>query len=105
MIPEGTTFWGVAAKQFVIGASAFAAGVLLYRVLFVERLRHRPFLALGLFGIAVIIVLIGEAVVHLPLLNIEWRTVVYLLSLIAVAVGFLGDALGERKRKDRGRYL
>ena len=105
MIPEGTTFWGVAAKQCIVGASAFAAGVLLYRVFFFERSRHRPFLALGFLGIAVIIVLIGEAVVRLPLLNIEWRTVVYLLSLLAVAVGFLGDALRERRHIDRGRFL
>ena len=105
MIPEGTTFWGVAIKQCIIGASAFAAGVLLYRVIFFERHRQRPFLAIGFLGIAAIIVLIGEAVVRLPLLNVEWRTVVYLLALVAVAVGFLGDAIGEQKRRDRGRYL
>jgi hypothetical protein len=59
-MPEGTTFLGVVIKQVVLGASAFAIGVLLYRTLVFERRRRRPWL--------------------------------YLVALLCIAIGFLGDA-------------
>lgn len=90
---------GVVFKQMILGASAFAVGVLLYRALFFERRRHRPYLALGLAGVATTLVLIAEIVVRAPLVSPSWRSVLYILGVSAIAVGFLGDAIRERHRR------
>jgi hypothetical protein len=91
-MPEGTTFLGVVIKQVVLGASAFAIGVLLYRTLVFERRRRRPWLAMGFGGMAVALALIAELVVRAPLISAEWRTWLYLVALLCIAIGFLGDA-------------
>lgn len=98
MIPEGTVFWGVVLKQVILGTSAFAAGVLMYRSLFVERRRRRPFLIMGLIGIVGEIVLISELVVRAPLVNPDFRAILYVVFLLLIGVGFLGDAFRSKKR-------
>lgn len=103
MIPEGTVFWGVLVKQALLGFSAFAAGVLFYRAIFFELRRHRPFLAIGLIGVMIELILISEVVVRAPLINPDWRALLYLAALIATGVGFLGDVIRERKRMSYDR--
>lgn len=102
-MPEGTTFWGLAAKQALLGASAFAVGVLCYRAIFYERRRHRPFLAIGFLGMATVLLLIAERVMRSPLLPVTWRAWTYLVALLCIAVGFLGDALRGRHRESQVR--
>lgn len=96
-MPE-TTFIGVALKQLLVGASAFAAGILIYRALVLERKRRRPFLSIGYASIVVIIALVAELIVKAPLINPEWRSILYLLALVGTFVGFTGDAIRQHKR-------
>lgn len=98
MIPDGTVFWGVVLKQLILGLSAFSTGVLLYRAIIVERHRRRPFLVAGLLGVAVELLLISELVVRAPLVNPDWRAIAYLVGLVLIGVGFLGDAVRQRRR-------
>ena len=105
MIPEGTAFWGVVLKQMILGASAFSAGVLMYRALFVERRRRRPFLICGLVGVVIEILLISELVVRAPLVNPDFRAILYVLGLILIGAGFLGDAFRSRKRYELEQEL
>ncbi len=98
MIPEGTTWWGVALKQALVGASAFSCGVLVYRALVVEWKRRRPFLVTGLLGVVGALLLIGEVVVRAPIIRAEWRTYAYLVFLLMIFVGFLGDAIRQKHR-------
>lgn len=88
-------------KQTLLGASAFAVGVLLYRTAFFERRWRRPFLAVGFLGVAIVLVLIAEVVVRAPLINPNWRAVLYLVALLFIAVGFLGDVVRTRKKEAR----
>lgn len=97
-MPEGTTFWGVVVKQVLLGASAFSTGVLLYRALFYERHRHRPFLAVGFTGVAIALSLIAELVVRAPLVDPDWRALLYVTALFLIGVGFLGDAMRDKTR-------
>jgi hypothetical protein len=99
-MPEGATFWGVALKQTLLGASAFAIGVLLYRAFFYERARHRPFLAVGFVGIATELLLISELILRAPIIAAEWRSLLYLAALLCIAVGFLGDAVRTKHRNN-----
>ena len=101
MIPEGTTFWGVVLKQFLVGASAFAIGIMLYRTLFFERRRHRPFLATGFFGMAIALGLVAEAIIRSPLINPDFRALLYLVAMLMIFIGFTGDAVRQHRR-DRG---
>ena len=91
-------FWGVVAKQAILGASSFAVGVLFYRSLFFERRRHRPFLATGFAGVGLVILLVAEAVVRAPLIDPDWRILIYIAALIAITIGFIGDAVREKRR-------
>ena len=105
MIPEGTMFWGVVLKQVLLGFSAFSAGVLIYRVLFFDRRYGRGWLAVGLIGVAGFILLIAKVVISAPLVNPTWEAIVYVICLVLIGIGFLGDALKARKDQDRGRFL
>lgn len=104
MIPEGTVFWGVVIKQFILGATAFAAGVLLFRAIVTERKRRRPFLITGLVGVTGVLLLVGELVVRAPLINPEWRAIAYLICLLMIFVGFMGDAIRNKKRYEERLY-
>ncbi len=98
MIPEGTQFWGVVIKQFILGATAFSCGILLFRAVWTERRRRRPFLITGLLGVTGVLLLVGELVVRAPLINPEWRAIAYVLCLLMIFVGFMGDAIRNKHR-------
>lgn len=110
MIPEGTHFWGVVVKQALLGLMAFAIGVSLYRAVFHERKRHRPFLATGFVGLALLLIPIAPVIVRAPLIDPTWQALVFTAGLVACGVGFLGDAIrdkrygrnGDQEKKETG---
>jgi hypothetical protein len=108
MIPEGTTFLGVVLKQLLVGASAFSVGIMLFRALFYERKRHRPFLSLGFASVAGLLVIIGELVVRAPFVDPDLRAILYFTFLVGATVGFAGDSVrgyrrGEVTPRRRGK--
>lgn len=96
-------FVGHLVKNIILGGSAFAVGVLLYRALFYERYRRRPWLAIGFGGVIIVLALIGEAVANAPLIDFTWRAGLYVVGLAAITVGFLTDAFKARGRGQRRR--
>jgi peptidoglycan/LPS O-acetylase OafA/YrhL len=103
VIPEGTTFWGVIFKQVLLGMTAFGIGVMLYRAAFVERRRRRPFLVAGFLGMAAVLLPIATAIVRAPLIDPDWRALMFVAGLVLASVGFVGDAIKlGRERKESG---
>ena len=102
-MPDGTVFWGVVLKQFLLGLMAFSVGVMLWRSLFFERRRHRPFLATAFAGVAALLVPVAELVVRAPLINPDWRAVLFTAGVAAAGIGFLGDAIREKRRDGQRR--
>jgi hypothetical protein len=97
VIPEGTNFWGIIIKQVLIGFMAFAAGVSLYRALFHERKRHRPYLVAAFIGIVLLLVPLAPLIIRAPLINPTWQALVFAAGLMLVGVGFLGDAIRDNR--------
>lgn len=101
-MPPGTSYWGVVLKELLLGLSGFSIGVMLYRSLFFERRRHRPFLVAGFVGVALILGIIAELVVRAPLVNPELRAILYVVGVLLTGVGFLGDAIRSVRRGELG---
>ena len=102
-MPDGTVFWGVVLKQIILGVTAFTIGVMLYRSLIFERRRHRPFLAIAFLSMVALLIPVSELVVRAPLIDPDWRALLYTGGVLGVGVGFLGDLIRERKRMERRR--
>jgi hypothetical protein len=99
-MPPETAYWGVVLKQLLLGLSAFSIGVMLYRSLFYERRRQRPFLATGYIGMALLLGVIAELVVRAPLVNPDARALLYTTGVALTGIGFLGDAIvGQRRAR------
>lgn len=94
---------GVAVRDLIVAFSVFCAGACLYmgvRFLFVLRTEHFGWAyALVGFSLAGIVYLIGAVIAQVPTVQVTWRTVAYLVFLLAGGIGLLGmvRAVGVRR--------
>lgn len=98
-------------KEIVLTATAFSIGTSLYSAWIHGRgARAQPwrwFYVLSRICYAIAFGLLLEALFKAPLIPADWRTVVFTVSVIGLAIGFIGAARHDHKQQNptRGRYL
>ena len=100
----------VIVQGFIVGFSMLACGFALWlavanvRAAIAYRDAGPAFYALARFGLVIVITLVAEAVFRVPDLPVTFRTVLYSLGVLMVAVGYAGILIYERryKRDPRG---
>lgn len=100
--------WGTLARNVIVGATFFAAGLALYLAVNInlrDAWRHRdPWplaYAVNRICIAVAVMLVAEAVFRYPSVPFTWRTILYVVAIVGFAVSAFFIVLDHRRRNRR----
>ena len=98
----------VLLRNIVVGLSFFGAGVATYLAIGInlrDAVRdHDPWplaWAVNRISVAVIVVLIGEAVFKTPELPFTWRVAIYTIALTGACVSWVFIGIDQRRRNRR----
>lgn len=95
-------------RDVIVGLSGLVAGGTLYLAVVVnlrEAIAGKHvawFYFSARFGLAVVILLVAEAVFAEHEVPLTWRALAYVAALAMVGIGYIGIALDHRKRAGRG---
>lgn len=99
---------GVVARDLIVGATFFAAGLAIYLALQVnvrDAVRNRdPWplaYAVNRLCVAIAVMLVAEAVFRAPTVPLEWRTMLYTVAIVGFSVSAVFIVLDHRRRNRR----
>lgn len=100
--------WGVLVRNIIVGVTFFAAGLALYLAWGInvrDAIRNRDPWPLAYTVnrtcVAIVILLVAEAVFRLPSVPLTWKTALYTFAILGFAISAFFIVLDHRRRNRR----